>query len=166
MNVVSDNSGGTNTHSQPERYFGIYRAICVDPIDPKKSGRIKVWIPALNYTKFEDTDGMWAMPCTPYAGSNLEKINEKVSDFGSLYIPPKDAYVYVFFEDGDPSKPRYFGGLIIEGGIPTEQQAGDEYWKKHTVIKSPEKRMMFVSDDDTNDCSVIIRGKDRNCKQK
>lgn len=162
LNQVADN-GGTSTHNQPQRYFGIYRAICVDNKDQKKSGRIKVNIPALNYTQIKDTDGVWAFPCTPFAAPNLEKKN-KVSDFGALYIPPVDSYVYVFFEDGDASKARYFGGVVLEGAIPTEQQSGEQYWNKHTVIKTPEKRMIFVSDDSSSDASIIIRGKDRNAK--
>ena len=160
LNAVAD-TGGTSTHNQPEKHFGIYRAICVDNKDEKKSGRIKVNIPALNYTQIKDNEGVWALPCTPFAAPNLEKKNN-VSDFGALYIPPVDSYVYVFFEDGDSSKPRYFGGVTLEGAIPTEQQAGEQYWNKHVVIKTPEKRMIFVSDDNSSDASVIIRGKDRN----
>ena len=99
---------------------------------------------------------MWAYPCTPYAGSNLE--SKTVNDFGSLYVPPKDSYVFVFFEDGDTSKPRYFGGLILENSIPTENRAGNEYWNKHTIIKTPAKRTIFVSDDTSHDACVIIRG--------
>ena len=163
MDYINDTtSGSDSTHNQPEKKYGIFRAKCVNSQDPEKTGRIKVWIPALNYTKAEEEEGTWAYPCCPFAGPNLEKNGDKVSDFGSLYLPPKDSYVYVFFEDGDTSKPIYFGGVVTEGAIPTENQAGKQWWNKHTVIKSPEKRMIFMSDDSQSDSSVIIRGKDRN----
>lgn len=159
--VASQTSGGTNNQNVPTGNFGIYRAICIDPKDPLKSGRIKIQIPALNLTVTKENDGVWAYPCTPYASPNLEKKGEDVSDFGSLLIPPKNSHVFVFFEDGDVSKPRYFGGVTLENAIPTENRNGSEYWNKHTVIKTPKKRMIFVSDDDSSDASVIIRGKDR-----
>ena len=149
-------SGASSTMNALSVTSGIYRAKCVDPKDPDKSGKIKVWIPALSYTKDEDTSGIWARPATSFAAANLEK--EEVNDFGSLYIPPKDSYVYVFFEDGDSSKPVYFAGCVLEGSIPTECQAGSQYWNKHMIIKTPQKRMIFVSDDPDDSC-IIIRGK-------
>ena len=156
INILTENvSGSTSTTNVPSKRGGIYRAKCVDPKDPDKSGKVKVWIPALSYTKDEDTEGIWARPATSFAAANLEK--KEVNDFGSLYIPPKDSYVYVFFEDGDSSKPVYFAGCILEGSIPTECQAGSEYWNKHMVIKTTKKRMIFVSDDPDDAC-VIIRG--------
>ena len=161
LSNISNNLSSVNTQDIPYGIAGIYRAKCVDPKDPLKSGRIKVWIPKLNYTKQSEDEGIWAYPCTPFAAPNLE-VKNSVSDFGSLMVPPKDSYVFVFFEDNDPSKPRYFGGVVLEGAIPTENQAGSEYWNKHTVIKTPEKRMIFVSDDSSSDASIIIRGKDRN----
>ena len=164
LGAIADNTESSGSASnKPSQRYGIYRAICVDPADPKKSGRIKVNIPALDITETDvEKDGVWAYPCTPFASPNLEKKGEKVSDFGSLYVPPKFSIVFVFFEDGDPSRPRYFGGATLENAIPTENRVGSEWWNKHTVIKSMDKRMVFVSDDNSNDASVIIRGKDRN----
>ena len=159
--IASATGNFNGLQSQPPARYGIYRAICVDPKDPLKSGRIKVNIPAFVTDYSKDNEGIWAYPCTPYAAPNLEKSGEKVSDFGSLLVPPKDSYVFVFFEDGDVSKPRYFGGLTLENAIPTECRNGEQYYNKHMVIKTPEKRMIFVSDDDSHDSSVIIRGKDR-----
>ena len=163
LNQLADNvEGASNTQNMPSlSYDVIYRAKCVDNKDPLKTGRIKVWIPKLNYTHIDEDQGIWALPCTPYAASNLEKKGEAVTDFGSLYVPPVDSFVYIFFEDGDQNKPRYFGANIIEGGIPTENQAGNQWWNKHTVIKTPAKRIIFVSDDDSGDASIIIRGKER-----
>ena len=161
--VASKSEGSINTNSIDSLdYSGIYRAKCIDNKDPLKTGRIKVFIPKVHRTKVEETEGTWAYPCTPYAGSNLEPdAKEPIHDFGSLYVPPIDSFVYVFFEDGDQSKVRYFGGLITQGAIPTENQAGDQYWDKHTVIKTPKKRLIFVSDDNTNDACILIRGMQR-----
>ena len=156
MSAVGQNvSGAQSSTNGPSNIFGIFRAKCTDPKDPDKSGKIKVWIPELSYKKDEDTEGIWARPATPYAAVNLEK--KEVNDFGSLYVPPKDSYVYVFFENGDPSKCVYFAGMVLEGSIPTECQSGSQYWNKHVIIKTPKKRIIFVSDDPSDAC-VIIRG--------
>ena len=164
MNKISDSSEGMHDTNKKEsnEYSMIYRAKCVDNKDPLKSGRIKVNIPKLNSTTTEDTEGTWAYPCTPFAGSNLEgDAEESVHDFGSLCIPPKDSVVYVFFEEGDQSKPRYFGGLVTEGAVPTENQQGEEYYNKHTIFKSPKKRLIFISDDSKTDACILIRGMER-----
>ena len=163
-NVSDQVNGLENILNVEEVNYGIFRAKVVDNKDEEMTtGRIKVWIPALHYPKIkeEDEDGVWAWPCTPFAASNLEKEGEPVSDFGSLYVPPKDSFVFVFFEDGDVNKVRYFGGVVLEGAIPTENQGGEEPWNKHTVIKTLDKRIIFVSDDTKSDASIIIRGKDR-----
>ena len=168
ISTISDETNGLeHILNVKEARYGIFRAKVVDNNDEdKKTGRVKVWIPAIHYPKIkeEDEEGVWAYPCTPFAASNLEKKGEPVSDFGTLYVPPKDSYVFIFFEDGDVGKPRYFGGLVLEGAIPTENQAGEEPWNKHMVIKTLEKRMIFVSDDTKSDACIIIRGKDRNGK--
>jgi hypothetical protein len=136
-----------------------YRAKCVDNKDPKKSGRIKVWIPELMAGKVDEKEGRWVLPATEYAGCNVEAKNG-VDDCGSLLIPPVGSFVWVFFECDDPDKGRYRGGCVIESQIPTEQQAGGQYWNKHTLIKTPTGRQLFVSDD-PDDASVLIRGQDR-----
>lgn len=159
--IAENVEGSGNTQNQESlEYSSIYRAKCIDNKDPLKTGRIKIWIPSKHHTKVEETNGIWAYPCTTFAASNLEEKGKPESDIGSLYIPPVNSYVFIFFEDGDSSKPRYFGGVVTEGAIPTENQTGD-YYKKHTVIKTPSKRIIFVSDDDSNDACVLIRGKER-----
>ena len=137
----------------------IYRAKCIDNKDPLKTGRIKIVIPEVNYTKYKEGEGVWAYPCTPFAGCNLEESD--VSDFGCLMIPPINSYVFIFFEGGDINRPVYFGGLITEGAIPTENQAGEKWYAKHTLIKTPKKRLIMVSDDDSSDSCIIIRGMER-----
>ena len=157
LSTIADNiSGVPNSSSQASGKFGIYRAKCVDTQDPLKSGRIRVFIPALNLEMMKENEGIWALPCSPFAGSNLEV--SAVNDIGSLLVPPKDSLVYVFFEDGDTSKPRYFGGVVLENAVPTENRAGKQYWNKHTILKTPNKRIIFVSDDSKSDAGVIIRG--------
>jgi hypothetical protein len=71
---------------------GFYRAKVVSNDDPLQLGRVKVKV----YPWFEevrDEDCPWAEPA--WQG-------------GILYIPPKNAWVWVFFEGGDVEKPVWF----------------------------------------------------------
>jgi len=71
---------------------GFYRGKVVDNRDPLRLGRVKVKV----YPWFEevkDGDCPWAEPA--WQG-------------GILYIPPRNAWVWVFFEGGDIEKPVWF----------------------------------------------------------
>ena len=158
--AVIAESNAAGTLNKDERRFGIYRGQVIDNVDPKKTGRVKVWVPEHDYQTVKDNEGTWAYPFTIFSASNLEAKDGGVKDFGALHIPPVDSFVGVFYEGGDPSKPRYFGGFILEGAIPTENQDGGQYWNKHTITKTPKKRTILMSDDPDDEC-VIIRGKKR-----
>jgi len=138
-----------------------YRAKVVDTEDPLKLGRVKVWIVDSMEGFVEDNKGLWAMPGNNCFVGNRDSELVGRDDLGSLFIPPKETYVYVTFEDGDFNKPFYHVGLNLSTNetVPIENQYGKKWWDKWTLIKTPQGRQILVSDDDTNDESVIIRGK-------
>jgi hypothetical protein len=88
---VDDWGGGGPT------YTGIYRGAVVSNIDPEFRGRIMA--------RVTDVTGVfttsWAEPVVPMAGPNA----------GYLSIPPINAGVWIQFENGDPDKPVWLGGL-------------------------------------------------------
>lgn len=93
------------------QFFGKYRGIVENNIDPQMMGRVQVSCPAV----LGDGSLSWAMPCAPYAGNGV----------GMFFIPPNGANVWVEFEAGDPDYPIYAGGFWGLGeapavpGIPT-----------------------------------------------
>jgi len=93
------------------QFFGKYRGIVENNIDPQMQGRVQVSCP----TVLGDGSLSWAMPCAPYAGNGV----------GLFFIPPNGANVWVEFEAGDPDYPIYAGGFWGLGeapavpGIPT-----------------------------------------------
>jgi len=93
------------------QFFGKYRGIVENNIDPQMQGRVQVSCPAV----LGDGSLSWAMPCAPYAGNGV----------GMFFIPPTGANVWVEFEAGDPDYPIYAGGFWGVGeapvvpGIPT-----------------------------------------------
>lgn len=78
-------------------FFGKYRGVVINNIDPQQMGRIQVMVP--------DVAGMlptsWAMPCLPVAGNNM----------GIFTVPPMGAGVWIEFERGDPDYPIWVGGF-------------------------------------------------------
>lgn len=88
-------------------YYGTYRGFVVDNRDPDFLGRLKLHIPQIAAKNIMQT---WAWPRGQIAGK----------DFGDFKIPPKDAMVWVTFENGDPSHPLWEGGAWSKGNVPKE----------------------------------------------
>jgi Type VI secretion system/phage-baseplate injector OB domain len=78
-------------------YYGKYRGVVLDNIDPLQIGRLLVTVP--------DVAGIipssWAMPCVPMSGINT----------GILAVPIIGAGVWVEFEQGNPDYPVWVGGF-------------------------------------------------------
>jgi uncharacterized protein involved in type VI secretion and phage assembly len=79
----------------PQKYFGKYRAVCVNNIDPMRMARIQVSVPDVTGSR----PTTWAMPCLPVAGNSM----------GIVAVPPRGAGVWVEFEQGDPDYPIWVG---------------------------------------------------------
>lgn len=82
---------------------GIYRGRVESNVDPLKIGRVKVRVPMIHgiYSNGGvSLDGLpWATMATRSAGY----------DFGTFIVPEIGEYVFIMFEDNDPTKPVYFG---------------------------------------------------------
>ena len=78
-------------------YYGKYRGIVINNIDPEQRGRIVVLVPDV----YGMVPGMWAMPCLPIAGMQQ----------GTYMVPQVGASVWIEFEKGDPEYPIWVGGF-------------------------------------------------------
>lgn len=87
-----------------KQFFGKYRGIVKNNIDPLQMGRIEVSVPSV----FGDGPKVFAMPCVPYAGKGV----------GFFAIPPEQTDVWVEFEGGDPSYPVWSGCFWKKGEVP------------------------------------------------
>lgn len=78
-----------------ERYYGKYRGLVLNNIDPMQMNRLMVQVP--------DVGGLipatWAMPCVPVAGIQN----------GMVALPMIGSGVWVEFEQGDPDHPIWVG---------------------------------------------------------
>jgi len=142
------------------KYYGIYRGLVVNNKDPKKMGKIVIWVPDI-MPEVSPSEGLWARPANnPIGGRNSEYGSES-HYAGTSYIPRKGAYVFVFFESGNLTNPCYFGALDLENTkVLAENQTGDNYEDKWTILKSPSGRCIHISDD-PGDERVEITGKKR-----
>jgi len=77
-------------------HYGIYRGVVVNNLDPQRSGRIQVRVPAI-----AGTADSWALPCLPHAGK----------DAGIAAQPQIGRGVWIAFEGGDPALPICLGYL-------------------------------------------------------
>jgi uncharacterized protein involved in type VI secretion and phage assembly len=77
------------------KYYGKYRGMVLNNIDPLQTGRLQVQVP--------DVAGLipatWAMPCAPIAGIQN----------GMFALPMIGSGVWVEFEQGDPEFPIWVG---------------------------------------------------------
>ena len=92
------------------QYWGKYRGVVVNNVDPEQRARIQVIVPAVT----GEIPSSWALPCVPVAG-----ISE-----GFFCVPPLTASVWVEYEDGDPDKPIWTGGFWSQAAqVPTAANA-------------------------------------------
>jgi uncharacterized protein involved in type VI secretion and phage assembly len=76
-------------------FYGKYRGIVTDNMDPLMMGRIRAKVPDV----MGDQESGWAMPCAPFSGKTM----------GFFALPDKDAGVWIEFEHGDPDYPIWSG---------------------------------------------------------
>ncbi len=81
----------------PTKFYGKYRGLVIQNIDPLQIGRVMVQVPDV----LGETPSSWAMPCVPAAGIQA----------GCFIVPPMGSQVWVEFEQGDPDYPIWTGGF-------------------------------------------------------
>jgi uncharacterized protein involved in type VI secretion and phage assembly len=81
---------------ETRKYFGKYRGMVVNNVDPLQQARVQVQVPdVMGLNAFS-----WAMPCLPFTGRQM----------GMVCLPQIGAGVWVEFEQGDPDYPVWTGG--------------------------------------------------------
>ncbi len=115
-----------------EKYYGKYRGLVLNNIDPMQIGRLLVQVP--------DVLGLgmssWAMPCVPLAGPQM----------GSFFLPIIGAGVWVEFEGGNPDYPIWTGcfwGSAAE--VPVLALAGLPV-SPNIVLQTTGQNTILVSD--------------------
>jgi hypothetical protein len=120
--------------TSPQRFYGKYRGLVVENIDPEQIGRVLVQVPDV----LGEIPSSWALPCVPAAGIQS----------GCFIVPPIGSQVWVEFEQGDPNYPIWTGGFwglvadvpifaVAPPAIPPGQ---------NIVLQTTGQNMIMVSD--------------------
>ena len=110
------------------KFWGKYRGTVVNNIDPEQRGRIQAIVPAVTGL----VPSSWAMPCVPFAGKQE----------GFFAVPQIASGVWIEYEDGNPDKPIWVGGI---GVSPRRSPRGacaaaDSAWAERRGSNHPAER--------------------------
>jgi hypothetical protein len=105
------------------RYYGIYRGIVIDNVDPENRGRCRILVPSLGHQDDKDVPSdLYALPC-----STGLSVGESGQPHGCFFPPDKGDQVFVAFEKGLSINPIYMGGWLHagteNGGVLRSQDA-------------------------------------------
>lgn len=115
-----------------EKFYGKYRGVVLQNIDPERRGRIQVQVPDVSNL----LPSSWALPCFPFSGQQM----------GFFAVPQIGAGVWVEFEQGNPDYPIWSGcwyGLGTE--IPALIQPGMPPLSG-VIMQTQLQNMLMVSD--------------------
>lgn len=129
------------------RYHGPYRAKVIDNKDPGGLGRVLVECPRARLNK---NNSQWVLPMMHGAGPGS----------GIFWPPENDAFVFVFFDNGDPDHPLgYIGGWYAEDEVHDELTPEDDGTPEKRGFRTPGGHLVVMSDKDGEE-KVLIRHKD------
>jgi hypothetical protein len=118
----------------PKRFYGKYRGLVIENIDPEQIGRVLVQVPDV----LGEIPSSWAMPCVPAAGIQA----------GCFVVPPIGSQVWVEFEQGDPDYPIWTGGFWgLVADVPIFATAPPAIPPgQNIVLQTTGQNMVMVSD--------------------
>jgi hypothetical protein len=118
----------------PQRFYGKYRGLVVENLDPEQVGRVLVQVPDV----LGEIPSSWAMPCVPAAGIQS----------GCFVVPPIGSQVWVEFEQGNPDYPIWTGGFWgLVADVPIFATAPPAIPPgQNIVLQTTGQNMIMVSD--------------------
>ena len=121
-----------------DRFYGKYRGLVTDNMDPNNVGRIKALVPEV----LGEVVTGWASPCAPYFGTQA----------GFFAMPPVGAGVWIEFEAGDPSRPIWVGGWWGQSDVPLRPMGART--TPNTKILRSEGGLIVALDDNAQTIAV------------
>jgi len=115
-----------------EKYYGKYRGLVLNNVDPLQKGRLLVQVPDV----LGLSTSSWAMPCVPIAGPQM----------GTYFIPIIGSGVWVEFEGGNPDYPIWTGGFWGSAAeVPTLALTGIPA-SPNIVLQTAGQNSIIISD--------------------
>jgi uncharacterized protein involved in type VI secretion and phage assembly len=132
MHPLTDVIRSSDRHA---RFPGLYAGRVTNVDDPEKLGRVKVSVPSVFGPESAELE-TWARPSWPH---------------GHFYVPDVDNFVWVAFENGDPSAPVWLGEWFPAGTAPPEADASPPVKR---VIRTARGNRILL--DDTEGSEQIV----------
>jgi hypothetical protein len=125
---------GTSPDGAVKRFYGKYRGLVIENLDPEQIGRVLLQVPDV----LGEIPSSWAMPCVPVAGIQS----------GIFAVPPIGSQVWVEFEQGDPDYPIWTGGFWgLVADVPIFATAPPAIPPgQNIVMQTTGQNMIMVSD--------------------
>jgi hypothetical protein len=125
---------GSSAAGGVKRYYGKYRGLVIENLDPEQIGRVLLQVPDV----LGEIPSSWAMPCVPVAGIQS----------GIFAVPPIGSQVWVEFEQGDPDYPIWTGGFWgLVADVPIFATAPPAIPPgQNIVMQTTGQNMIMVSD--------------------
>lgn len=125
---------GTSPDAGVKRFYGKYRGLVIENLDPEQIGRVLLQVPDV----LGEIPSSWAMPCVPVAGIQS----------GIFAVPPIGSQVWVEFEQGDPDYPIWTGGFWgLVADVPIFATAPPAIPPgQNIVMQTTGQNMIMVSD--------------------
>jgi hypothetical protein len=131
-----------------KRYYGKYRGLVIENIDPEQIGRILAQVPDV----LGEMPSSWAMPCVPVSGIAS----------GIFCVPPIGSQVWIEFEQGDSDYPIWVGGFWgLVADVPILATAPPAIPPGQNIcIQTTGQNMMMVSDAPPSPVTggIVIKG--------
>jgi uncharacterized protein involved in type VI secretion and phage assembly len=116
----------------PKQFYGKYRGMVINNIDPMQIGRLLVQVPDV----LGPLPSSWALPCLPITGKQM----------GTYMLPQIGAGVWVEFEQGNPDYPIWVGGFWGSAAeVPTLALAGNPA-SPSIVLQTALQNTIVISD--------------------
>jgi len=127
-------TNGPTLGGNTKRFYGKYRGLVIENIDPEQIGRVLLQVPDV----LGATPSSWAMPCVPVAGIQA----------GCFLVPPIGSQVWVEFEHGDSGYPIWTGGFWERmADVPVFANAPPPIAPgQNIVLQTTGQNMIMVSD--------------------
>jgi uncharacterized protein involved in type VI secretion and phage assembly len=117
-----------------DKYYGKYRGVVIDNIDPENRGRIMAEVADVTQL----VPSTWAEACVPIAGGAVPA--------GVYVVPPIGANVWIEYEQGDIRYPIWSGCFWgAETSVPTLALAGLP-GSPSIVLQTTGQNMLVLSD--------------------
>lgn len=136
------------------KFYGNYRGIVVDDLDPLEAGRVKIRIFGM-YDNVPDEALPWATYSDPFMGGQ--------EGIGGIFVPDIDSHVWCFFENGDHMQPVYWAGAPSKLGLPSEKNTstheesqGDIVYPRNKAIRTKAGHVIELDDTEGNERISIM----------